>query len=850
MRIFVLFFLSLLFVVILLFWHRPLTSSLAEPRAANEDCRIKVIDHPHYLPKIKNDGNSSVFLVGVRVTIREPTNISELRLKAFVKAENSSTPASQLYSEENGGFLYPHSSWEKMPLLPVEEDHYFYEVTFQLRLHNYSGYSKHLRFAAQGILEVSMKDMEKGKVIKAGPHAIELLSVDGGGGEGDECAGGTATDIFVTINKTLALQNMRMNDSSSFPTISAICLESANETFAFVPLTSFTLNESLIELSASFVLPEYLTAPTPTPPQNNSHESQADLRFLVLLFNGFVLVFEGVVDCDLVNASGVGGGAVLRAEICDEVSSLPPLLINELYYNSFRGYASGPNAHNSSLPESCEWLELYHSGSFAAHYDDIMLNCRNEGDDHSFALHELTLEPHSLAIFVLTPLSESEKNEFRWHHPNKNLFFSNDVVWAEGPGNHKDILSDTGGEIFLFSEWVLMDAVSYGFFDGDGMPYNEIHPYSNKGYSLVRVVMPDSSLGLSPSVPSPGANNTLLEKKNTVVTAFSSPDTSMDVLRELITGAKESIYIEMYSFSHKEILELLLSVKKRQVDVRIILEHEHATEWERNYTSIVASLLDDGGIEVRWSPLSLNDSYIFQHSKFLVIDNTTITVMSANFGRAGITETGYLGNREWGVVIEEHEIVYSFLQKFHLDWRNALEYSFYGEGVGVGTSRGGDDDEDGDGVVSEGGGGGGGRDVARYLPGAPKRSVLPLVFREESFCFEREEVGIPVDDLKMFAWNLTSLGMNEHKRRTRGGRWGAGGEGSGEKELIPTSMMTRTPYPFHLFFLLTLVSQFSSSSQVPEKPSICSTCILTAPGTIATPQTRLSPHSLKHQGEG
>ena len=286
------------------------------------------------------------------------------------------------------------------------------------------------------------------------------------------------------------------------------------------------------------------------------------------------------------------------------------------------------------------------------------------------------------------------------------------------------------------------------------MPYNETLPYSTKGHSLARVVMPDSSLGLSPSVPSPCTTNTPLDKKNTVLTAFSSPDTSMDVLRELISNAKESVYIEMYSFSHKEILELLLGAKKRHVDVRIILEHSHATEWERNYTSVVAALLDDGGIGVRWSPLSLNNSYIFQHSKFLVIDNTTTAIMSANFGRAGITETGYLGNREWGVVIEEHEVVYPFLQKFHLDWRNALAYSFHDEGAGGGDG-------------ADGGGVGG----AGLLPGCPKRSVLPLVFREESFCFESGVVGIPVDDFKMFAWNPTMM--------VGGPRWGVAGRGAG-----------------------------------------------------------------------
>jgi len=675
MRISVVSFLTLLFLHILVFWCGQALGARAESRGASEDYLIEVIDYPHYLPKINNGENSPAFLVRARVVVREPANVSELRLKAFVKAENSSTPASQLYSEEHGGFLYPHSSWEKMPLLPVVGEQYLYEVTFRLRFYNYSGYSKHLRFAAQGLLDVSLKDMEKDKVIKAGPLTIKLLSIDGvgGGGEGDECEAGTATELLVTINRTLVLHNMRLNSSSSFPTISALCLKSTNETLAFVALAPSTLDESLINLSASFFLPQYLT--TPAPPPQNSSNSQAELRFLLSLLDGSSLVFEGVVDCDLVNASGEEGDGklVLRAEIQDMASPLPPLLINEIYYNDFWEYGPGAETCNPSLPGYCEWVELYHSGCFAVHYDDITLNCRSEGANHSFTLRELTIEPHSLVTFVLTPLTETEKNDFRWYHPHTNLFFLDDVfVGVVGPGNRDDILSDTGGEILLFSEGVLADVVSYGFFDGDGVPYNETRTYSNKGYSLAHVVMPDSSLGLSPAVPSPCTTNTPLDKKDSVLTAFSSPDSSMDVLRELITGANESIYIEMYSFSHKEILELLLGAKKRHVDVKIILEHKHATQWERNYTSMVAALLDDGGIKVRWSPLSLNDSYIFQHSKFLVIDNTTTAIMSANFGRAGITETGDLGNREWGVVIEEHEIVYPFVQKFHLDSRNAL----------------------------------------------------------------------------------------------------------------------------------------------------------------------------------
>jgi len=779
---FILFFLTL----VLALAHLPQVSAATSSRngGAGGEYKIELTDCPSYLPKLENSGNTSVFLVRVRVVVREPENLPELRLKAYLKAKNSTTPASQLYSEEHGDFLYPHISWGKMPLVPVSEDQRLYTVTLRLRLYNYSGYHGYLRYASFGVLDVSMKDMGQGKVVKAEQEEIRLF---GGRGVGEEEERSVGTRILVIVNGAFLLREPWLN--ASFSTVSALAFGDPNDTFAFVPLGGVGLDEESMAMAAKLSLPEHVVRDLILPGSEDGSR-----HLLLSLFNDSVLLFEGGVACEWGGGlEGEGAEILIRCFINDTRSSTSGLIINEVYYNGIEGVGSPPL-------ESYEWIELYHPGDFIAWFEDLTLTCLTDGTVLSFSLPKLVLEPHTHSTIILGSFPEDERVEILWTLSGKGLIFLEDVETGGVPVVAGDVLADTGGEIVLSSGSLVIDTVSYGFFDGNNEPYLESRPHVNKGSSLARVLNQTSALGLSPALPTPNAANHLHPPKNTTITAFSSPDTSMSVLSDAVLWANESIYIEMYSFSNQDIIDLLVAAKKRQVDIRIILEHDHATPWERGYTTTAASLLHEQGIGVRWSPLGADGDYVFQHAKSLIIDNETVVIMSANFGRTGITRTGGLGNREWGVVVGDHEVAYSFLVKFHVDWRGALDYELYAGAGGAGGGGGG-----GGGGASDGGGGGDGSDDDEgtwSLPRSSRKSVLPLVFSNESFCFERPEFCVLVDD-EQWAW----AGLEDEAVS------GSGNKGQENERHIEDDEITITPIfsPDSLDPLLGLIANARDS---------------------------------------
>jgi len=134
---------------------------------------------------------------------------------------------------------------------------------------------------------------------------------------------------------------------------------------------------------------------------------------------------------------------------------------------------------------------------------------------------------------------------------------------------------------------------------------------------------------------------------------------AQDKVLELIREAKETIDIEVYSFTSEEIAKELIEAKKRGVKIRVILE----PRLEDNRKFKIKQILEDSGIEVRWASLE----YKLTHSKFIIIDRKKILIGSINLSASALEK-----NREAAVVVES-EKVKEVLEIFEEDWQKATE---------------------------------------------------------------------------------------------------------------------------------------------------------------------------------
>jgi len=155
------------------------------------------------------------------------------------------------------------------------------------------------------------------------------------------------------------------------------------------------------------------------------------------------------------------------------------------------------------------------------------------------------------------------------------------------------------------------------------------------------------------------------------VTAFVSPDCSYETLVSEIDTAKFSMYINLYQFSSPFLMEHVINVSNRGVDVKVFLEGGPVGGFT-DAGKYIAQQLHDNGCEVRYmitnDTQDIHDRYRFNHAKYVVIDNATVMVMSENWGNTGIPKDSSYGNRGWGIIVRNKDVANYFATIFFDDW--------------------------------------------------------------------------------------------------------------------------------------------------------------------------------------
>ena len=232
-------------------------------------------------------------------------------------------------------------------------------------------------------------------------------------------------------------------------------------------------------------------------------------------------------------------------------------------------------------------------------------------------------------------------------------------------------LADSGDEIVLRgSGGALFDSVRYGSSDdglagwsGAAIPSLRKGEVAKRLEANCRLVDSDTALdwqpfreyryGYTEYVPtsfsvSPGA-----------ITAFASPDCSLDVVLAAIDDANRSICASTYELSSVPVCEGLLRALDRGVRVRLLVDGAPAggmTDDEVSCLSVLAS----HGARVFLVNGNLSKGIVQHvgalHAKYMVIDSSNAIVMSENLVEDGLPQDRVFGNRGWGVFVRDENL--------------------------------------------------------------------------------------------------------------------------------------------------------------------------------------------------
>jgi hypothetical protein len=143
------------------------------------------------------------------------------------------------------------------------------------------------------------------------------------------------------------------------------------------------------------------------------------------------------------------------------------------------------------------------------------------------------------------------------------------------------------------------------------------------------------------------------------LTAFTSPDSSLDVVLETLDGATDSISICTYEFSSTPIATALWKATSRGVVVRVLVDGSPAGGMDDDEI-ICLSVLAAEGVDVRTVRGNSSRGMVQHvgevHAKYLIVDHIHSIVFSENLVEQGVPTDRLFGNRGWGVRIGSQEL--------------------------------------------------------------------------------------------------------------------------------------------------------------------------------------------------
>lgn len=135
------------------------------------------------------------------------------------------------------------------------------------------------------------------------------------------------------------------------------------------------------------------------------------------------------------------------------------------------------------------------------------------------------------------------------------------------------------------------------------------------------------------------------------------PDDTGKQIVDAIDNARETILIKMFLFSDENLINAVIAAKKRNVNVRVMLNPlRHSGEPENEVTR---QKLEAAGIEVRDS----NPQFTVTHEKSMVIDDKVAFIKSLNWEPKNFIET-----RDYAIITYHPHEIKEITLCFEADW--------------------------------------------------------------------------------------------------------------------------------------------------------------------------------------
>lgn len=138
---------------------------------------------------------------------------------------------------------------------------------------------------------------------------------------------------------------------------------------------------------------------------------------------------------------------------------------------------------------------------------------------------------------------------------------------------------------------------------------------------------------------------------------------------EKIKNAKKNIYIEVYMFTEKRILQALKEAKNKWIEIKVVLERNPYLS--ENINNKTFDELKNAWIEVNWSK---QKNYNLNHSKLFIIDDLAI------ISTWNLTYSIFSTNRDFLVFTEDKRIVETLKKIFETDFKWEKK-DFYNENL-------------------------------------------------------------------------------------------------------------------------------------------------------------------------
>jgi phosphatidylserine/phosphatidylglycerophosphate/cardiolipin synthase-like enzyme len=141
---------------------------------------------------------------------------------------------------------------------------------------------------------------------------------------------------------------------------------------------------------------------------------------------------------------------------------------------------------------------------------------------------------------------------------------------------------------------------------------------------------------------------------------FSPGGGCTEAIAQQIGQAKDSVFVQAYSFTSKPIAKALADAKKRGVAISVILDKSQRTE---QYSE--ADFLAHAGVRTL-----IDDAHALNHNKAMVIDGQTVITGSFNFTAAAEEK-----NAENLLVIQDKSLAQRYTENWYTHAAHSQQYN-------------------------------------------------------------------------------------------------------------------------------------------------------------------------------